>query len=304
MADDGLSPNNEEDRRVVPEILPPDRTGFQVGRLRIPITPAGRLVIKGAAVLTLFGFAQWLLQTFLQLRGVVDVRASRIALLFLWVSCLAIVMILTVGVTEYKLYWRLGIGSVVTIAVVLLDAWAPKPSTQLALSCDMIPMPVAYRAEVWFLESSPPFNRGLSRITANPLKPDGLWPLEESSGNMAYRCTVSNYGPGAVFGMSMSFDLSRHAVIKEKNGTWRDGKVLEVLASSVIVPKPLGPQDAFTFYLGNSDPDTFVDIKPPTFATISRSDGRSTEAIPIRFSSVFGDSLGLAPFRVFRKSSK
>lgn len=110
----------------LPEILPPeDRNLVQVWRWRV--TPKAATIVKGAAALTLLGVAGWLLQNFLQLRGVVNLLASRIDLAFLAVVVFLAGCAMTMGL-RHKKGWRIVIGIAVAIAALLVDVVAPKPA--------------------------------------------------------------------------------------------------------------------------------------------------------------------------------
>lgn len=85
---EGVAPNGEN-RGIVPEIVPANRQKLQVGQWAIPLEPGGVVAIKVGSILALLGFAGWRLQNFFQLRGVVDLLASRIDLGFLWALLLS-----------------------------------------------------------------------------------------------------------------------------------------------------------------------------------------------------------------------
>lgn len=97
----------------------------QVWRWRV--TPKAATIIKGAATLSLLGVAGWLLQNFLQLRGVVNLLASRIDLAFLAVIVFLAGCALTIGL-PHKKAWRMVIGIAVAIVALLVDLVAPKPT--------------------------------------------------------------------------------------------------------------------------------------------------------------------------------
>lgn len=107
------------------DILPPIRSerGLDVWH---NLPPGARSLAKGIGVGALLGLVGWLLQNFLQLRGVVDLLASRIDLGFLWLACCMICWISTATVRR-RAVWRVTIMALLLIAAWGLDAWAPKP---------------------------------------------------------------------------------------------------------------------------------------------------------------------------------
>jgi hypothetical protein len=70
--------------------------------------------------------AGWLLQNFLQLRGVMSLIGSRIVLGFLWISLFLVCFILTYHVKRASL-WRVLCAVLLLFVVCGLDVWAPKP---------------------------------------------------------------------------------------------------------------------------------------------------------------------------------
>ena len=71
-------------------------------------------------------FAGWLLQNFFQLRGIVNLLASRIDLAFLAICLVGVLWVLTLA-SRYKLVLRIIIGPLLILGVVGLDWLAPKP---------------------------------------------------------------------------------------------------------------------------------------------------------------------------------
>jgi hypothetical protein len=106
----GADPTSQEgdDRRNIPQIVP-YRQKIQIGSWLVPV-----VAIRTGAVFVVLGVAEWLFQNFLQLRGVVDLLASRIDLVFLWLACLAAVWILTAGIKR-----KTTIRSMIAIALIV-----------------------------------------------------------------------------------------------------------------------------------------------------------------------------------------
>lgn len=164
----------------------------------------------------------------------------------------------------------------------------------LSLACDLVMLPVPFHGEIWSLETI--FLKGLARLSANPLKPDGLWPEEASAGNFGYRCTIKNYGATTLFGVAMQINAQVMVSVKYKNGASHGGKIIKRLKPIVLVPIPLGPQEAFTFYVCNYDTEHFIDLDLPTSATID-SNTSYKRTIPLKISSTVSSTLGLIPKR-------
>jgi hypothetical protein len=108
----------------LPEIIPPDRTSIQIWHWRVAARHAP--YIKIGAMLPFLGLAGWLLQNFLQLRGVVNLLASRIDLAFLALSVFGAACVLTIGIPQ-KRRWRIGIGLALIITAIAVDWMTPKP---------------------------------------------------------------------------------------------------------------------------------------------------------------------------------
>lgn len=164
----------------------------------------------------------------------------------------------------------------------------------LSLTCDTVLLPVPFHAEIWSLDTI--FLKGLIKLSANPLKPDGFWPEEKASGNLGYRCLVKNYGSKTLFGISMVFNATVMNPVEEKDGTRHGGAVVKRSTPIVIIPHPLGPQDTFTFYVCNYDPEEFINIDLPTSATLD-GDGSERKTVALMVSSTVGNRLGLIPVR-------
>jgi hypothetical protein len=74
------------------------------------------------------GVAGWLLQNFLQLRGFVNLLASRIDLAFMALCMLAVGCAITIGLRRKRL-WRILILVGLIVCALAVDNWAPKPVT-------------------------------------------------------------------------------------------------------------------------------------------------------------------------------
>src|SRR5579862_4066692 len=92
-----------------PEIMLPD-SQVSIGRWRV--NPTLAVVIKVGLALPALGVAGWLLQNFLQLRGVVNVIASQVDLAFLALSLIVAGWALTIGLRR-KRRWRIVLGLVI-----------------------------------------------------------------------------------------------------------------------------------------------------------------------------------------------
>ena len=121
-----------------PEILLSD-CSVQFGRWRI--TPRAVTIIRVGAVVPLLGVAGWLLQNFLQLRGVVNLLASRIDLAFLALCVFITGFVLTIGIHRKRM-WRISIFGFVLLAALATDKWTPKPSTQASVKTQPSTAPV------------------------------------------------------------------------------------------------------------------------------------------------------------------
>src|SRR5579883_1975485 len=75
---------SEQGEIISPKNLTAYKT-VRLGRWAIPITAETMRKIKIAGAIALFAPASWLLAEFFQLRGFVNLTASRIMLFFLWV---------------------------------------------------------------------------------------------------------------------------------------------------------------------------------------------------------------------------
>jgi hypothetical protein len=111
---------------IKPKILQPDGM-VQVWRWRV--TPKTVAFIKIGSAIPLLGIAGWLLQNFLQLRGIVNLRASQIDLALLALCVFGIVCSLTIAL-PHKRRWRIVGGVFILILTFGTDWLAPKPPDQ------------------------------------------------------------------------------------------------------------------------------------------------------------------------------
>jgi hypothetical protein len=93
--------------------------GFEVKRGNVAV------IAKGGIAILLLGTAEWLFQNFLQLRGIVNLLASRIDLALFGLTLMAILWVLTVGIAR-KAPLRLIGALVVTGGCTWLDWSAPR----------------------------------------------------------------------------------------------------------------------------------------------------------------------------------
>jgi hypothetical protein len=130
MAEEGMERPPCQSQETHPEIVPEGRTPEGLFRsISTSRNPTKQVIIKGALVLALLGFAWGLFQEFSQLRGWVDLVASRIVLGILGCLCFAICWIATVQVAnERRTTVRIILALLLLVAVRGLDAWAPKPA--------------------------------------------------------------------------------------------------------------------------------------------------------------------------------
>jgi hypothetical protein len=123
MAESAPPPNRDDG--LVPEVISDQPKKVQIGPWAVSKAQAKR-IFKISSSLGLLTFAGWLLQNFLQLRGVVDLVASRIDLAVMLVALLGVVWIATASLKRRGLIRILGV-IILVLGVFGLDAWAPKP---------------------------------------------------------------------------------------------------------------------------------------------------------------------------------
>lgn len=107
------------------EILPPDRSGL-VRMWWWQVQPKTARIIKIGAALPAIGCAGWLFQNFLQLRGVVNLTASRIDLALLALCIVFVAYVMTVG-SPHKIKLRAILFSIIACLGVAVDLITPKP---------------------------------------------------------------------------------------------------------------------------------------------------------------------------------
>jgi len=107
------------------EVLAPITETVQLWRWQVSPTTA-KLIKLGAAI-PLLGLAGWLIQNFLQLRGFVNLLASRIDLACLGACVFSMVYLLTIGV-QNRLAWRITMGVLIVVIAVGFDWLIPKPT--------------------------------------------------------------------------------------------------------------------------------------------------------------------------------
>jgi hypothetical protein len=165
---------------------------------------------------------------------------------------------------------------------------------QLSLTCDTVNLPLPYRGDLWFLETI--FLKGLAKLSANPLNPDGLWPEKDVSGT-GFRCVLKNHGTTPAFGVTIPIEAAKRELIRGKDGSWRSGDVIEKYSPIVSIPQPLGQQgqDPFTFYICSYDPDKFIEITLPTFAFVNGDDISNKTKITLRVTATLGNPLPIMP---------
>ena len=114
----------------LPEIIPPsDHESVQIWHWHVP--RKAWKAIKFVSVVSLLSFAAWLFQNFLQLRGVVNLLASRVDLAILGLCLLFALYVLTIE-WQRKGTFRIAIGLAIVAAVFGIDWLAPKPNAPQA----------------------------------------------------------------------------------------------------------------------------------------------------------------------------
>src|ERR1035438_4305937 len=109
-------------------VTPPESNGRGMQFGNWLLSPKTIRVVKGGFVLALLGAAWALFTEFTQLRGFVNLIASRIDLAFLWMCLFGVIWIITTGATgKVQMAIRIALGAVLALTMYGLDAWAPKP---------------------------------------------------------------------------------------------------------------------------------------------------------------------------------
>lgn len=109
-----------------PEIVTGKEVSRSVRGWPIMVNARQQKIFRIAGTFGLLSFAGWLLQNFLQLRGVVDLIASRVCLALLWL-CLCVVVWIATAAIGRRLILRILLVLLSLVIVVWLDQWAPKP---------------------------------------------------------------------------------------------------------------------------------------------------------------------------------
>ncbi|HLH03662.1 MAG TPA: hypothetical protein VKX25_12890 [Bryobacteraceae bacterium] len=122
-----LPPDGKNQLPTTPGVM--RRDDSPPGRYTVWAVPKKQLAAATISVAGLLSFLLWLLSYFLQLRGVVDLVASRIVLALMWAVALAGVWIITMLFPKGKRMIRAMAALVLLAGVMWLDAWAPKPKT-------------------------------------------------------------------------------------------------------------------------------------------------------------------------------
>ena len=113
------------------EVIPPNELPVTIWHRQFP--PKAAWFIKAGITLPSLAFAGWLFQNFLQLRGFVNLIASRIDLAFLALSLFVVVWGLTIGVRSKK-RWRALAAIIIALGAWGLDWLAPAASLMSLLS--------------------------------------------------------------------------------------------------------------------------------------------------------------------------
>ncbi|GEM_PF-3931960 len=117
---------SEQGEIISPKNLTAYKT-VRLGRWAIPITAETMRKIKIAGAIALFAPASWLLAEFFQLRGFVNLTASRIMLFFLWVFFALACWLILSQLIRRKLFVVILSGLLPFAAVIGLDRWAQAP---------------------------------------------------------------------------------------------------------------------------------------------------------------------------------
>jgi len=109
-------------------VRPPAPPSEGVNFFGMRMAPKAAKIVKGITATGLLGLAAWLLQNFLQLRGLVNLLASRIDLAFLVLCLFVFVWVLTVGARR-AFTFRLVAGLLLVTSGVGIDYLVPRPQT-------------------------------------------------------------------------------------------------------------------------------------------------------------------------------
>jgi len=214
--------------QIDPEILPPEQPqqkSLQLGPWVVPLKPKTVRALKGVAVTALLGWAGWFFQNFLQLRGVVNILASRVNLAFLWIFCFLACWLLTSGAVRKVLY-RICLGVLLLVLVLCLDWWAPKPLAAnppppfitVKVSPSAFPVSVAPRTTLYILPIHPyqTFTDAASHLHEfdNSCGEEHLWPTQEEINSKppngyeeVRRIEVTNHSQDAIESGRIAFSV-------------------------------------------------------------------------------------------------
>src|SRR2546422_9233325 len=101
---DAAEPPSGDEREVVHRVVATHQELQKDQVWHFSLAPAHLFIVKGAAVLAMLGFIGWSFQNFLQLRGPVDLAASRIFLALMWAGAFVIAWIITLKVRNRMRY--------------------------------------------------------------------------------------------------------------------------------------------------------------------------------------------------------
>ena len=174
----------------MPEILPPTgQAVVKVGPWRV--TPRQAAFIKIGAATPILAVAGWLLQNFLQLRGVVNLLASRVDLGFLAVCLFLVVWVLTIGLPRKEM-WRLIFGVIIVLVAIGIDRLAPLPTTPpqatspfitIGITPAVFPISVSPHSTLSILPLHPyqtfTDSAGHLHIFDNPCGEEHVWPTQD-----------------------------------------------------------------------------------------------------------------------------
>jgi len=128
------------------EVLPPVPSELvTIGRWRV--SPRTAAWIKVGTATPAIAWAGWLLQNFIQLRGIVNLLASRVDLALLALCIFVIGCIFTIGMKR-KRFWRTIIVIVVIIAAIATDVFTPKPKEAAQIQISALPISTAASQEI------------------------------------------------------------------------------------------------------------------------------------------------------------
>lgn len=148
----------------LPEILPPSKSITPVNLWRWRVSPKTARVIRIAAATVPLGGAAYWFQNFLQLRGIVNLTASRIDLGLVTLCVLVAAYLLTEG-TRCTWTWRIVFSTIIISAAFGIDWWAPKPQIRIEAKMPGEPKPVPPQTNPQPNFQSPPASPGKPKAT-------------------------------------------------------------------------------------------------------------------------------------------